>query len=142
MFKSVQPKTIFQKGVVQQTENQSVFVAINCQTACSGCHAGSHCTLGGNEQRIIEVSGAYNVKKGDEVTVHIKQAAGYSAVLLAYIIPLAVVLTSLTVLSLLKISELTAGLLSILMLIPYFTLLFLFRKHLNDRFIFKINDLI
>jgi positive regulator of sigma E activity len=139
MLTSGHSKTFCHKGIVQKTENKSVLVSITAQTACSGCHAEGGCTLSGQEDKIIEVTGVYNVKPGDEVTVLMKQQTGYTAVLLAYIIPLATIIFSLIIFIMLKMSELTAGLLSITMLIPYFAILFLFRKRINERFIFTLN---
>jgi sigma-E factor negative regulatory protein RseC len=139
MLKSGHPKSFCHKGVVQKSENKSVLVAITAQTACSGCHAEGICTLSGSETKIIEVNGTYNVKAGDEVTVFMKQKSGYTAVLLAYLIPLVTIITSLIILISLKMSELTAGLLSIAMLIPYFSILFLFRKRINEKFVFTLN---
>jgi positive regulator of sigma E activity len=140
MLKSDHPKTSCHKGIVQKSENKSVLVVITAQSACSGCHAEGICTLSGSEEKVIEVTGKYNVKPGDEVTVHMKQKSGYTAVLLAYLIPLATIITSLIILIFLKMSELTAGLLSIAMLIPYFFILFLFRKRINEKFIFTLNS--
>ena len=140
MLKSYYPKTFCHKGIVQKSENKSVLVVITAQSACSGCHAEGVCTLSGSEEKVIEVTGTYNVKPGDEVTVHMKQKSGYTAVLLAYLIPLATIITSLIVLIVLKMSELTAGLLSIAMLIPYFAVLYIFRKRINERFVFTLNS--
>jgi len=139
MLSSGQPNTFCHKGIVQKSENKSVLVIITAQTACSGCHAEGVCTLSGSEEKVIEVTGTYNVKPGDEVTVLMKQRSGYAAVLLAYLIPLATIISSLTILIVLKMSELTAGLLSIAMLIPYFAVLFFFRRQINERFVFTLN---
>lgn len=140
MSTSVHTKSICHKGTVQKTNNNSVLVIITAQSACSGCHAEEVCTLSGKEEKIIEVSGSYNVKPGDEVSVYMKQSTGYAALLLGYLMPLATVIISLIILNMLKISELAAGLISIAMLIPYFTILFLSRKLINNRFIFTLNS--
>ncbi|MBK7710401.1 MAG: SoxR reducing system RseC family protein [Bacteroidales bacterium] len=125
--------------MVQKIENKSVLVVITAHSACSGCHAAEACTMTGKEEKIIEVKGLYNVKPGDEVTIFMKQSNGYLAVLLAYVIPLITILFSLIIFLTLKMPELTAGLLSLIMLIPYFTILYLFRNRINERFIFTLN---
>ncbi|MBK8883522.1 MAG: SoxR reducing system RseC family protein [Bacteroidales bacterium] len=131
--------TFCHKGIVQKIENKSVLVVITAHSACSGCHAAEACTMTGKEEKIIEVKGLYNVKPGDEVTIFMKQSNGYLAVLLAYVIPLVTILFSLIIFLTLKMPELTAGLLSLIMLIPYFTILYLFRNRINERFIFTLN---
>jgi sigma-E factor negative regulatory protein RseC len=139
MLTSAHPKTFCHKGTVQKTENNSVLVVITTHSACYGCHAEGACTLTGREEKVIEVTGSYDVKPGDEVTIVMKQTSGYAAVVLAYLIPLAIILFSLIILLMLKVSELTAGLLSITILIPYFTILYLIRNRINERFIFTLN---
>ena len=131
---------IFHRGIVQKTEANSVLITITSQSACSGCHAENACSLSGKELKNIEIPGSYNVNKGDEVTVQVSQSSGFEAVLMAYVIPLVVLLVSLIVLNLLKMSELMAGLLSLVTLVPYYTILYLFRKRVNNRFNFTLND--
>lgn len=139
MLTSGHTKTFCHKGIVQKTENKSVLVVITAQSACSGCHAEEACTFTGKVEKVIEVTGSYNVKPGDEVTIFMKQTTGYTALVLAYLIPLATILFTLIILLMLKMSELTAGLLSITMLIPYFSILYLIRNRINERFIFSLN---
>ena len=132
--------TIHHKGIVQKSDDNSVLVIITAQTACSGCHAEGECTMSGKEEKVIEVTGSYNVKQGDEVTVHMNKSTGYMALLLAYLIPLLTIVLSLIILTMLKVSELAAGIMSVAMLIPYFTVLFLLRSRINGSFIFTLND--
>jgi sigma-E factor negative regulatory protein RseC len=139
MLISGHTKTICHKGIVQKSEDNNTLVIINAVTACSGCHSEGTCSLSGKEEKIIEVTGPYNLKPGDEVIVHMKRSMGYTALLLAYLVPLAIILISLIVLISLNLPELTAGLVSVGMLIPYFAILFLFRKQIDNKFIFTLN---
>jgi positive regulator of sigma E activity len=140
MFKSGNSKTICHKGTVIKNESRSVLVSITSDSACSGCHAEGACSLSGTSQKVIELTGSHNVSPGDEVTVNMQESAGFSAVVLAYLLPLVVVILSLIVISLAGASELTAGLLSFAMLIPYFSVLFLLRKRISEKFSFTLND--
>lgn len=130
--------TINHLGIVQKTDNKYVTVSISTTSACSGCHAEGSCTLSGKEEKIIEVSGSYNVKVGDTVTILMKQSMGYVALFLGYILPLISVIVILIILLSLKVTELTAGLTSLSILIPYYTVLYFFRNHINEKFIFKL----
>ena len=132
--------TIRHKGIVQKSDNNSVLVTITAHTACSGCHAEGECTMSGKEEKVIEVTGSYNVKQGDEVTVHMNKSTGYTALLLAYLVPLFIIVFALVILTLLKVSELAAGVLSVAMLMPYFMALFLLRNRFNSRFSLTLND--
>jgi sigma-E factor negative regulatory protein RseC len=130
--------TINHEGIVQKVEDKSVIVRISSATACSGCHAEGSCGLSGQEEKIIEVSGNYNVLPGDTVTILMKQSMGYAALFLGYILPLISVVTFLIILTSLKLPELYAGLISIAMLIPYYIVLFFFRKRINEKFTFTL----
>jgi len=130
--------TIDHKGIVQKTDNNSVTVCISAASACAGCHAEGSCTLSGKEEKIVEVSGNYNVKPGDNVTVLMKQSMGYVALFLGYILPLVAVIAILILLIYLKAPELVAGLVSIGILIPYYLILFSFRKRINNKFTFTL----
>ncbi len=138
MEKTGLKETIQHDGIVQKTDGKSVIVKITSKSACSGCHAEASCTLTGNEEKLVTVSGNYTVKAGDAVTVLMCKSMGYAAVLLGYLLPLVVILIILIILTSFSVPELTAGLLSIAVLIPYFTLLYLFRSKIDKKFTFTI----
>jgi sigma-E factor negative regulatory protein RseC len=131
-------ETIQHDGVVQQADGKSVFVKITSLHACSGCHAEGSCALTGKEEKIIEVLGNYSVKIGDLVTVMMTQSMGYTAVLLGYILPLIIVILTLIILISFSITELTAGLLSLSVLAPYYFLMYIFRNKIDKKFTFTI----
>jgi sigma-E factor negative regulatory protein RseC len=126
------------EGIVKAITDNSVIVTISAASACSGCHAGGTCNLSGVEEKSIEVNGRYDVKPGDIVTILMKQSTGYAALLLGYVFPLISVITILIVLISLKVPELGAGITSISMLIPYYIVLFFFRKRLTEKFTFTL----
>jgi sigma-E factor negative regulatory protein RseC len=138
MKKSENFESIEHDGVVQKSDNNSVSVIISAESACSGCHAESLCSLSGKEEKIVEVSGFYNLAPGDNVTVLMKKSTGYKALLLGYIFPLILVMVILIILAASSVPELTAGLASIAALIPYYLILWFFRKRINNKFTFTI----
>jgi sigma-E factor negative regulatory protein RseC len=126
------------EGIVQKIEDTSVIVSISSSTACSGCHAEGSCNIAGKEEKIIKVTGKYNVNPGDRVTILMKQSMGYAALFLGYLLPLVSVVTVLIILVALEVPELPAGLLSLGILIPYYTILFFFRRRVNEKFTFTL----
>jgi positive regulator of sigma E activity len=138
MTNSSVAKTIDHKGIVQKSDNQSVTVIITSESACSGCHAEGSCSLSGKEEKIIEVKGNFEVKEGDTVTVLMKQSTGFIALFLGYLLPLVLVITTLIVFISLSYSEPVSGLLASASLLPYYLVLYFFRKKINDRFIFSL----
>ena len=138
MENSHDKNTISHAGVVQKSGSESVTVIISASAACSGCHAEGACSLSGHEEKIIEVKGRYNLLEGDKVEVIMKQSDGFTAVLISYLIPLIIVVTSLIVLLYLRFPEPVAGLLSIFFLLPYYLGIYFFRKKINDKFVFSL----
>lgn len=129
------------KGTVVRVKKGSVFVSITSEAACSGCHAESICNLAGHEEKIIDVKGNYNVSPGDEVSVLMKQTAGYKAVIISYLIPVALLIGALILFNYLPVNEIIAGLGSILLLVLYFLLLYFFRSRINRSFTFTLKTL-
>lgn len=126
------------EGIVQNKNENTVLISITSVSACSGCHAEGSCSLSGSEEKMIEVRGNYDVKPGDKVTILMKQSMGYAALFLGYILPLFSVIAGLIILISVKIPELIAGLFSLSILIPYYSILFLFRKRINKKFTFTL----
>jgi len=138
MKESASHGTIQHDGTVIKVDGNSVVVSITSSAACSGCHAEGLCGISGKEEKIIDVKGRYDVTPGDPVTVLMEQSTGYRAVVLSYLIPLLIVITGLVILNLLSFNELTAGLVSIFLLVPWFLILFFFRNKINRSFTFTL----
>lgn len=130
--------TIEHDGVVQRSDNKSVTITISSASACSGCRAENSCSLSQKEEKIVVVQGYYNVGPGDRVKVLMKKTMGYSALFYGYISPLILVIMMLVILSSLKVPEIAAGAGSIGILLPYYLILFLFRKQISKKFTFTI----
>ena len=130
--------TISHKGIVIKSNNDSVKVVITSESACSGCHAEGSCSLSGTEEKIIEVKGTYSCKEGDNVTVLMEQSTGYTALFFGYLLPLIIVIATLIILLSFNYPELFAGIISILSLLPYYLVLWLFRNKVDEKFIFSL----
>jgi len=126
------------EGIVQTADDNEVTVIISSNSACSGCHAEGMCSLSGREEKIINIPGKYNVNPGDRVMVMMKQTMGYTALFLGYIIPLLAVIISLAIMVSFSVPELTSGLLSAGILVPYYAILYLMKNRINKKFVFTL----
>jgi sigma-E factor negative regulatory protein RseC len=133
--------SIEHEGIVKSSDNKSVTVSIISSSACSGCHAEGMCSLSGKEEKIVEVPGIYSVLPGENVKVLMKQSSGFAAVLLGYVLPLVMVLAVLIILVSASVPELTAGIGSVAVLVPYYLILYLFRNRMNKKFTFTLKAL-
>jgi positive regulator of sigma E activity len=138
MANSDSSNIINHEGIVQSNDGKTVIISISSVSACSGCHAEGTCTLSGKEEKIVEVHGKYNVKSGDQVTILMQQSMGYTALFLGYLLPGIVVVSVLITMISMKVSELTAGLTSIAILIPYYVILYFLRERINKKFTFTL----
>jgi sigma-E factor negative regulatory protein RseC len=131
---------IIHPGIIQSINGTKIAVRILAKSACSSCHAKGVCSISEVEEKIIEAESETpgKWKPGEEVMVKMEESLGRKAVLLGYILPLVILLGSIIIfLSLLKHEGLSA-LLSILMLVPYYLVLYLSRKRLQKEFRFRI----
>lgn len=137
-MKNSEGPVINHEGIVKENSGNSVKISFNSSSACSGCHAKGSCNMLGTEEKHVEVNGIYDVKPGDAVTILMKQSMGYSALFLGYILPFLLILTMLITLVSFKVPELMTGLISLAILLPYYSVLYIFRKRVNEKFTFTI----
>ncbi len=131
-------KTIEHIGTVKQIHKEMVDVLIVQKSACSGCHLKSACTASDMSEKIIEVpviDSKLNV--GDEVVVVGTSRMGWQAVGYAFFLPFIIMMVTL-IISLEKLNELTAGLIALGVLMPYYLTLYFFRDKLKKKFVFYI----
>jgi len=133
------PVCIEQKGIIEKITDTRALVRIEVYSACASCHAKGACGSPEGESRLIEAEiTERGFEPGQFVYVEMKKAMGIKAALLAYIMPFVIVILTLLILTSFKLSELLSGTISILILIPYFSGLYLFRKSLKRSFSFTL----
>ena len=128
------------QGIVDSIEKHKVFVKIIQKAACSDCHARTVCLSTDKKEKIIEVSddtGNYSID--EEVIVSVQSSMGLSAVALAFVIPLILVVA--TIFTGVKISgnEALSGLAGIMILAFYYLTLYFFRNKLSRNFVFSLS---
>ncbi|MFZ2338312.1 MAG: SoxR reducing system RseC family protein [Bacteroidales bacterium] len=138
MEESVKKSSIQHEGTVKEVGIDSVVVSIVSCAACAGCAARGMCGMTENQEKTIDIRGKYDVAPGDKVTVQMEESAGMKAVILSYVVPFFIVIGGLFALQSLPVNELTAGLISLALLVPWFLILYIFRKKLDRSFIFTL----
>lgn len=129
------------KGFVKTVNSDRMIVTIVNQSACSTCHAKGACTVSDYQDKEIEINEfSGNYQPGQEVTVVFKESKGFGALLWGYVLPFLVVLITLIVVLEITDDELKAGLISLAVLIPYYTTLYFLRHHLKKIFKFEVEE--
>jgi sigma-E factor negative regulatory protein RseC len=133
-------ETISHEGIVTKITDDELEIKILAQSACAACHAKSACGMGEQAEKTLTVprpkDKEYALMQKVNVTMAIGQ--GNKAAVLAYLIPIILLLAVLFVCLGLGIRESLAALISIVALIPYYIVLYLRRDKLRSRFEYTI----
>ena len=127
-------------GKVVSVSGSQLKVEILAQTACAGCHTRAVCGASDGRTRVIPVrrQDDGSIAVGDDVDVIIRQGQGFKAVLIAYLIPLFILLVLLLTLPMFFENELVTGLGALGFVALYYLVLAQFRDKLNSGFIFTV----
>lgn len=113
---------------------------IERQTACASCFAHQSCEISKSQSKIIEIetpqASKYHI--GDKIEVGLQEKKGVYALFFGYLVPLLLVLITLFLCLNAQISEITSGIYSIIVLIPYYFGLSLAHKFFQRKFYFSI----
>lgn len=128
------------EGVIDSIDGQKVTVRILQASACSGCQASRICRAAESKEKLVEVdmTGAESLSVGQTVTVVAGERMGMTAVLLAFGLPLMLLLIALIAAMSVSGSEKIAAIASIAVLIPYYVVLFMCRGRIKKDFGFRI----
>ena len=133
-------ETIAHEGIVTKISDDELEIKILAQSACAACHAKSACGMGEQAEKILVVPRpkGKDFVLNQKVNVKMSIGQGNKAAVLAYLIPIILLLTVLFVCLGLGLSEGLSALISIVALIPYYIILYLQRDKLKKRFEYTI----
>lgn len=134
-------EVIRHSGIVSAVNAATLIVTILSQSACSACHARGGCLASESREKEIEVIRDHrSYEIGQHVTVVLKESSGIRAVFYGYLFPFLVLVATLVAALSLTGDEILSGLVALVMLIPYYGVLYLFRHKLNNRFRFFLEE--
>jgi sigma-E factor negative regulatory protein RseC len=136
-------QSIEHTGIIVASENATFKVQIAQLSACSSCHAKGACSASDVAEKIIEVEDTANsnLKIGDLVKLSGKTSMGMFAVLLAFVVPFSLLLATLIVAGNYNMNEAVSGIISLLILVPYFLILSIFKSKLKNKLKFDIEKI-
>ena len=133
-------ETIQHDGIVESIGAGKVTVRILQASACSSCSARQLCRSSESKEKLIEVRGNYpTLHVGDSVTLQGSVRQGLRASLLAYIVPLILMVVALFYGTHLN-GEAAGALAALLVLAIYYGGLYLLRNKLGKQFEFSITN--
>ena len=133
-------ETVSHEGLVTKITDDELEIKILAQSACAACHAKSACGMSEQSEKILTVPRPkgrdFALMQKVNVTMGIGQ--GNKAAVLAYLIPIVLLLAVLFLCLGLGLSEGLSALISIVSLIPYYSILYIQRDKLKRRFEYRI----
>ena len=133
-------ESISHEGVITKITDDELEIKILAQSACAACHAKSACGMGEQAEKILTVprpkDRAFDINQ--KVNVRMAIGQGNKAAVLAYLIPIVLLLAVLFVCLGLGMNEGLAALISIVALIPYYIVLYMKRDQLKKRFEYTV----
>ena len=128
------------RGVVEKVEGTHVVVRIVQTSACSACSAKGLCNASESKEKQIDVYGVQaSYRIGEEVVVCGTTSMGMRAVLLAFGVPLLILLLALFVT--MRITDgdaLLSAFVALLAVMPYYLLVYFMKDKLDRTFSFTI----
>lgn len=133
--------SIVHKGVIRSITDDTILVAIATQSACGDCHAKNICGFSEVSEKIVHVPNKENqmFKIGDEVQLEMSSSLGIKAVLMAYIVPLFILITTLFI-SMCFTNDLIATLLALGITAGYYLFLYKKSRKIEREFSFSIKN--
>lgn len=121
-------------GIISKISEDSITVSLEQNVHCESCRAKTTCGISESNTKDIEITSPNNSYKINEpVTVVLQKALGLKAVFWAYVFPFILMFLTLLIASGV-VKEWIAGVLSLLILIPYYLTLYLLKNQLKNAF--------
>lgn len=128
------------KGMVVEVAEKSLKAQIISHSACASCHAKGMCSASDLKEKIIDVAveEGHGYTVGDTVEVVMTTRMGSRAVVAGYLLPLIILVLTLVVSLYFSGNEGLSALLALLVLIPYYYLLYRRREKHRKTFHFVV----
>jgi len=128
------------RGVIEKIDGSHIIVRIVQTSACSACSAKGLCNASESKEKQIDVYGVQaSYRVGEEVVVCGTTSMGMRAVMLAFGVPLLILLLMLFVT--MRITDgdaLLSAIVALLAIIPYYIVIYFMKDKLSKTFSFTI----
>lgn len=131
--------TIRQSATVIRVDAAEIEVEVCRPEACAACKAKSVCSEGGGEgKRMTLVNDGQGYQVGEQIQLVMRRSAGLKAVVIAYLVPVVLVVAALLIFQATPMSDTTAALLTLGILVLYFVIIRLLRGRINNQLTIEI----
>jgi len=139
VYDSTDNKTFSHTGSVSKITGNSISVLLKEDISCESCRIKGTCGIANSGSKEIEIINPVDTfKLHENVQVVLEKRLGIKAVFWAYLFPFILLISTLIMTSVF-FKEWVAGLVSLLVLIPYYATLYLLKNSMKE--LFKISVL-
>jgi len=133
-FQFSNKNTFVHSGIISKITGNKVIVSLEQDLHCESCRAKSACGISESNTKEIEIINSNDsFKINEQVNVILKKALGLKAVFWAYVFPFILMFSTLIIASSF-FKEWIAGVLSLVVLLPYYLTLYLLKNTLKHVF--------
>lgn len=133
-YKTKKTNLIKHEGLVSKISKNSITISLAGNVNCEGCKAQSACGVSDSNDKEIEIEyPTQSFQLNEAVDVVLKRELGLKAVFWAYVFPFILMMVVLVAASFFT-EEWIAGLLSLLILLPYYFTLFVLKDTFKKAF--------
>ncbi len=127
-------------GVVSEVTDGEIKVKIISSGACGGCNMKSACNISEMEEKelIIPVENSKEYSIGQPVNIKMGTRQGNKAVILAYLVPVVLLIIMILLFSSIEIKDIYVALISISVVGIYYFILYLFRDKIKKQFSYEV----
>lgn len=131
------------RGTVVAVEGDNLKVEILSVSACGACSAANLCSAAEKKSKVVDVvaSDGRMFKVGDVVDFYGEDSMGIRAVVIAYVLPLLLVVAGLLCGRLLGLGDAGCAICAVAPLVPFYVGLYLLRGRVDRQFKFKTKNL-
>ena len=143
LFYRLMNDKIRHSGVVDSIAEGVVKVRILQQSACAACKVAGYCHASESKEKLVSVccNNVAAYRPGQEVVVTASRQVAFRATLLAFIVPLIILMVALVVAIRVTGSEAVAALSALGTLMLWYSLLWLLRSKISSQVSFEIEEL-
>ena len=139
--KQTMTKKIKHAGVIENIEGSLVRVKIVQTSACASCKVANHCNASEKKEKLIDIrTNAAGLCIGQPVTISTSGASASHAVIIGFVLPLALLFGTLFALKAMNHADETAALWAMGVLIPYYISIWLLRERIEKSISFQLEE--
>ncbi len=127
-------------GYVDKVEKNSYFIKIISKSACANCHANNACPASDLKEKFLTfpVNQCRELSVGEQVEIEISNRNGEQAYIIAYTIPVFIIVVAVIALKLMEISQGVSAIIIIAVIMLYFVGLYMLKDKLAAKIKIKI----